>query len=129
MKSREHNDGSNSTSNTLDIIRNPSPHRAPALIRLPRVKALTGLSGTEIYRRVAEGKFPRQVPLGGAHAVAWIESEILDWVEARIAEREDAPTRRGPPPRGTEARSEGARRGHIKRKARIAAEREPAGAA
>lgn len=72
-----------------------SQHHLPALIRLPAVKRLAGLSTTEIYRRMAEGRFPKSVPLG-AKAVAWIESEVRGWVASRIAERETTPPRPGP---------------------------------
>lgn len=53
-------------------------------IKLRDVKALTTLSTSELYRRIAAGKFPRQVMLGPKSAV-WIEAEVLAWCEARIA--------------------------------------------
>ena len=56
----------------------------PKLVRLEAVKELTGLSRSTIY---ADPTFPRQVKIG-QRAVAWVESEIREWVEARIAERE-----------------------------------------
>ena len=34
------------------------------LLRLPQVKASTGLSKSSIYARIAEGTFPKQIPLG-----------------------------------------------------------------
>lgn len=57
------------------------------LIRLPKVKDCTGLSTTDIYRRIAAGTFPAQVTLG-PKSVAWVEGEIMAWCEARIAERD-----------------------------------------
>ena len=56
------------------------------LIRLPEVKALTGLSTSSIYRLLAASSFPAQIPLG-ARSVAWVESEVLDWMRSRIALR------------------------------------------
>jgi prophage regulatory protein len=53
------------------------------ILRLPAVKARTGLSRSTIYLRVAEGAFPRPVSLGG-RAVGWLESEIQDWLQRRI---------------------------------------------
>ena len=53
------------------------------ILRLPRVKARTGLSRSTIYLRVAEGSFPRPVSLGG-RAVGWVESEVQKWLEQRI---------------------------------------------
>ena len=54
-------------------------------IKRQEVESITGLSCTEIYRRVAAGKFPKQVTLG-PKSVVWIESEVLTWCEERIAE-------------------------------------------
>ncbi|WP_296271197.1 helix-turn-helix transcriptional regulator [Pseudomonas sp. UBA6323] len=54
-------------------------------IKLAEVKALTTLSTSEIYRRIAAGTFPAQVPLG-SKSVAWIEAEVIAWCEQRIAE-------------------------------------------
>ena len=53
-------------------------------IKLREVKALTTLSTSELYRRMAAGNFPRQVMLGPKSAV-WIESEVLAWCDERIA--------------------------------------------
>jgi prophage regulatory protein len=53
------------------------------ILRLPIVKARTGLSRSTIYLRIAEGSFPKPVSLGG-RAVGWIESEIDDWLKAQI---------------------------------------------
>lgn len=56
-----------------------------ALIRINEVKARTGLSRSEIYRREALGQFPGRVSLG-ARSVGWPSTEIQDWIEARIRE-------------------------------------------
>lgn len=53
------------------------------ILRLPAVKARTGLSRSTIYFRVAEGAFPKPVSLGG-RAVGWLESEVQDWLQRRI---------------------------------------------
>ena len=54
-------------------------------LRLPEVMKRTGLSRSTIYVRLAEGRFPRPVALGG-RAVGWIEAEVEEWVAERIAE-------------------------------------------
>ncbi len=54
-----------------------------AILRLPAVKARTGLSRSTIYLRVSEGRFPKAVSLGG-RAVGWVESEIQRWLEQQI---------------------------------------------
>jgi prophage regulatory protein len=57
------------------------------IIRLPVVKAKTGLGHTEIYDRIKKRTFPRQVPLG-TKAVGWLEEEIDAWIDQRAAERD-----------------------------------------
>jgi prophage regulatory protein len=60
---------------------------ATFLLRLPQVKARTGLSRSEIYRRIAASAFPAPCKLG-ERASAWPEHEITAWCEARIAARD-----------------------------------------
>jgi prophage regulatory protein len=57
------------------------------LERLPAVKARTGLSRSEIYRRIALGDFPRPIKLG-ERASAWSTTEIDAWIASRIAARD-----------------------------------------
>ncbi len=57
------------------------------LLKLPDVKARTGLSRSEVYRRVALGTFAAPVKLG-EHASAWVESEVSAWIADRIAARD-----------------------------------------
>ena len=59
------------------------------ILRLPTVKAITGLSRSTIYLRMSEGSFPRQVNLG-SRAVGWISSEIDHWIEEKLASRNQA---------------------------------------
>ena len=56
-----------------------------SILRLPQVKARTGLSRSLIYLFIKEGKFPKQVSLGD-RAVGWPDGEIDRWVEDRIHE-------------------------------------------
>lgn len=62
---------------------------AYTLLRLPEVIARTGLSRSEIYRRIAANppSFPAPVKLG-ERASAWPEHEVTAWCEARIAARD-----------------------------------------
>lgn len=53
------------------------------ILRLPEVKRSTGLSRSTIYLRIAEGRFPKPVSLGG-RAVGWLEAEVQDWLQRRI---------------------------------------------
>lgn len=52
------------------------------LIRRPEVEALTGLSRSTIYDWMKRGEFPQPVKLG-ARLVAWRESDVTAWLEAR----------------------------------------------
>ena len=54
------------------------------LMRLPEVVQLTGVSRSTIYRWIANGEFPRQISLG-ANTVAWLESDVDDWIQLRIS--------------------------------------------
>lgn len=53
------------------------------LLRLPQVKSATGLSKSTIYSRIADGTFPKQVPLG-PRLVVWVESDIQNWISEQI---------------------------------------------
>lgn len=57
-------------------------------LRLPEVLARTGLSRSTIYVRLEQGRFPKPVSLG-ARAVGWIESEVDEWIQKRIAASRD----------------------------------------
>lgn len=61
---------------------------AQTILRLPDVKARTGLSRSTIYLRLAEGSFPRPVSLG-ARSIGFVEAEIDAWVDERIRARPD----------------------------------------
>ncbi|GIU03650.1 AlpA family transcriptional regulator [Shewanella glacialipiscicola] len=57
------------------------------LIRLKDVIDCTGLARSTIYKYIDEGSFPKSVALGG-RAVAWVESEIQDWILEKIEARD-----------------------------------------
>jgi prophage regulatory protein len=52
-------------------------------LRLPQVKHRTGFSRSSIYAKISLGEFPAPVNLG-ARAVAWIDSEIEEWISNRV---------------------------------------------
>ncbi|TCV17766.1 AlpA family transcriptional regulator [Vibrio crassostreae] len=56
------------------------------LIRLNEVLVMTGLSRSGMYRSIEKQQFPSQVPIGD-RAVAWVESEVQDWVHQRVLNR------------------------------------------
>jgi prophage regulatory protein len=51
-------------------------------VRFDEVLALTGLTRPTIRDLVRKGKFPAPFRLGG-RAVAWHESQIVEWVKSR----------------------------------------------
>ncbi|WP_325381766.1 AlpA family transcriptional regulator [Edaphobacter sp.] len=53
------------------------------ILRRKQVENRTGLSRSTIYLRVAQGTFPKAVSLG-ARAVGWLESEVDEWLNARV---------------------------------------------
>lgn len=55
---------------------------AEKLIRRPEVEARIGLSRSTIYDWMKRGDFPQPVKLG-ERLVAWKESDITAWMEAR----------------------------------------------
>ncbi|MFP1863324.1 MULTISPECIES: helix-turn-helix transcriptional regulator [Lonsdalea] len=56
------------------------------LIRLSGVMKKTGLRKSWIYLLMKQGEFPQTVKIG-ARSVAWVESEVNDWIAARINQR------------------------------------------
>ena len=59
------------------------------LIRIGQVMGLTGLSRSYIYALSAEGRFPKSVPLvPGGTSRAWVYTEVQNWLEQRVAERD-----------------------------------------
>lgn len=51
-----------------------------AVLRLPEVVALTSLSRSTIYSKIARGQFPRPVKLS-ERASAWRKAEVQAWLE------------------------------------------------
>ena len=49
------------------------------IIRLRTVLDRTGLSRSTLYRKIAEGSFPAQVPIS-IHGAGWHESAVNRWV-------------------------------------------------
>ncbi|CAM7825516.1 MULTISPECIES: helix-turn-helix transcriptional regulator [Klebsiella] len=57
------------------------------LIRLPEVQRRTGYSKAWIYRLISQDRFPSTVKIG-SRAVAFVESEVDEWISQRIEERD-----------------------------------------
>lgn len=57
------------------------------VIRLQQVMEMTGLGRSSIYKYIGDDWFPKPIPLGG-RSVGWLESEVQEWILARIEERD-----------------------------------------
>ena len=57
------------------------------IIRLKEVINSTGLARSTIYKYIGEGTFPKTVSLG-ERCIGFVESEVQDWILARIEERD-----------------------------------------
>lgn len=57
----------------------------PRLIRRKEVQTKTGLGASSIYAMMKSGEFPQCLNLS-ERRVAWIESDVNQWIASRIAE-------------------------------------------
>lgn len=63
-------------------------HTPNRFIRIKEVIKLTGLSKSYIYQLAKTDLFPKQVSLiDGGTSVAWLESEVNDWIKSRVQNR------------------------------------------
>ena len=61
-------------------------HKYEKILRLQEVLEFVGLGRSSIYKSIADGRLPKQVKLG-TRSVGWIESEIQEWIQQRIPDR------------------------------------------
>jgi prophage regulatory protein len=73
------------------------------IYRRQAVESLSGMKRSALYEAIAKGKFPKPVRVT-ERCVGWLESDILAWQAARIAERDE--------PRSRNARGGGQRHAH-----------------
>lgn len=55
-------------------------------LQVKKVMEITGLSRSSIYRREKKGDFPKRRRLSsdtGGQRIAWLKSEIMEWVRNR----------------------------------------------
>ncbi|RWL14876.1 MAG: AlpA family phage regulatory protein [Mesorhizobium sp.] len=57
------------------------------ILRREEVEKRLGLSRASIYAMMAEGKFPKPIRLN-ERAVGWVSAELDEWVEAKMAARD-----------------------------------------
>lgn len=58
------------------------------ILRKPDLADKVKLKPATIDLMEAADQFPKRIKLGHGRAVGWIESEIDDWIAARVAERD-----------------------------------------
>lgn len=68
------------------VLRDTGTAETERFMRLPEVVAVCGLPASSIYDRMRRSDFPKPVPLAGK-SVAWLSSEIRQWMQSRIASR------------------------------------------
>lgn len=56
------------------------------LLRLKQVEDKTGLKRSQIYLYMKSGRFPLSIKIGPA-SVAWLESEIDEWINLKLTNR------------------------------------------
>lgn len=56
-------------------------------LRVRKVTEMVGFSKTTLYARVKSGTFPKPVVLG-PQTVAFLESDVLDWMQSQISQSE-----------------------------------------
>jgi prophage regulatory protein len=66
----------------------PLMSNSERIIRLTTVLARTGLSRSTLYRKIAEGTFPRQVRIS-INGAGWHESAVERWIVSPASYRED----------------------------------------
>ena len=69
--------------------------KEPTILRRPQVQQRTGLSRSTLYQYIKGGEFPASISLG-PRAVGWLESDVSDWICARVklARQGQTPTSR-----------------------------------
>jgi predicted DNA-binding transcriptional regulator AlpA len=63
-----------------------SPPGTSRLLRIREVLHLCGLSRATLYREIKLHAFPAPVKLS-ARSVGWLQEDVAQWLEARIAQR------------------------------------------
>ncbi|MEQ8407034.1 MAG: AlpA family phage regulatory protein [Marinoscillum sp.] len=57
------------------------------ILRISEISRIVGLSRSQIYLLISQGKFPKQIKLTPAgKAAGWLHSEVLEYLNARISE-------------------------------------------
>jgi len=66
-------------------------HSHHTILRRAETLRRTGLTSSTLYELQAKGKFPKPIKLTGqgrSNATGWLESEVNQWIESRLSERD-----------------------------------------
>lgn len=61
------------------------PQAVKSFIRLSEVQKRTGYSKAWLYKLISQNRFPQSVKIG-TRSIAFVESEVNEWINERIAE-------------------------------------------
>ncbi|NJB92142.1 helix-turn-helix transcriptional regulator [Xanthomonas arboricola] len=64
------------------------PTTIQRLLRLRDVLERVGMSKSTLYSRIRDKTFPQPLHLGTSSV--WVESEVTDWINQQIAQRDKA---------------------------------------
>lgn len=64
---------------------NANTSTVPRIIRWPAVHNKVGLCRSHVHKLVSQGTFPQPIKLG-IRSSGWVESEVDQWLEHRIAD-------------------------------------------
>nr|WP_109127064.1 AlpA family transcriptional regulator [Dyella sp. C11] len=53
-------------------------------LKLPEVRNSCGISRTQVYKLMGEGRFPQSIKLS-TRSVAWPQSKVREWMAGRVA--------------------------------------------
>lgn len=57
------------------------------ILRIKDVTEKTALCRSKIYQMMDTGDFPKSIKLG-ARSVGWLDSEVENWIESKVMERD-----------------------------------------
>lgn len=74
-----------------------NPNTPDRFLRLPEILSITGLKRVSLYNRMNpsskyyDPSFPKSVSLSatGKGSVAWLQSEVVAWMESRVGARNE----------------------------------------
>jgi len=64
-----------------------------SILRLPQVMARVGMGKSLIYKKIGQGRFPKQVQIS-EKVVGWLSSDIDRFIDQRVSERDERDAKR-----------------------------------